>query len=126
MSFETDLQDARSGFVADPPGDASSVLVAFGGMRGGMGIPPYEFFRVTEGLASAVGDRATRVVTTGNSAGGFGCHGHRLDARHAQRVAGLPGVSLHRYDEGGHRLVGVLRDRGDLRRIMEGALRGDG
>lgn len=78
-------------------------LVAFGGIRGGVGIPPYEFFRVTDDLpvrrifvrdldqvwylqgirglggtlpeaASALREMivpSARVVTTGNSAGGF-------------------------------------------------------
>ena len=38
MTFERDLQDERSGFAAEPASDASSTLIAFGGVRGGMGI----------------------------------------------------------------------------------------
>lgn len=230
MSFEADLRDDRSGFVAEPARPAAGTLVAFGGIRGGMGIPPFEFFRVTEGLdtrrifardlrqtwylagieglgatphqaaeglEAVLGDGRGRVVTTGNSAGGFAaivygalvgadevhafspqtvltraaraawvdlrwlpemrrlrrlpevppdlldlrrfltgheqsptihvhyCRGHRLDARHAERIGDLPGVRLHAYEEGGHGLVGALRDEGSLRRILEEALRGD-
>lgn len=230
MTFESDLRDEASGFAAEPPGEAASTLIAFGGVRGGMGILPFEFFRVTdgldtrrifardlrqtwylagiEGLGDSVGEAAdglgalvgtsvTRVVTTGNSAGGFGaivygtligasevhafspqtvlsrrqraawldlrwlremrgvrrlddispdmldlqrflrragvlptihlhyCGRHRLDRLHAERIGDIPGVHLHAYADGGHRLVGVLRDSGELRRILEGALRRD-
>lgn len=226
MTFDRDLEDERAGFAAEPPGGAASTLVAFGGVRGGLGIPPFEFFRVTQGLDTrrifardlrqswylagieglgsdprgaaaglrrVVGDGA-RVVTTGNSAGGFGaivygtligaeevhafspqtvltratraawldarwlpemhhvrrlrgldpdlldldrflsardrlpsihvhyCEDHRLDRRHAERLRHVPRVRLHPYREGGHALVAVLRDAGELRSILEGAL----
>jgi hypothetical protein len=49
VSFEERLADASVGFVAESPGGVCT-LIAFGGIRGGLGVPPYEFFRVTEGL----------------------------------------------------------------------------
>lgn len=105
MTFESDLLDAGVGLVAEEPHGAPSTLVAFGGIKGGLGIPPFEFFRVTQGLearrifardlrqtwylsgieglgsrvdetahalGAVVGDGSARVVTSGNSAGGFG------------------------------------------------------
>jgi hypothetical protein len=103
LDFVERLGDPALGFVAEPPGTSEVTLVAFGGIRGGLGIPPYEFFRVTEGLpvrrvfvrdldqvwylrgvrglgdtlpeaAAALGEALgapVRLVTTGNSAGGF-------------------------------------------------------
>jgi len=50
VSFEERLADASAGFVAEPPRAGVCALVAFGGIRGGLGVPPYEFFRVTEDL----------------------------------------------------------------------------
>jgi hypothetical protein len=50
VSFEEHLTDEAAGFVAEPHGAGVCALVAFGGIRGGLGVPPYEFFRVTEGL----------------------------------------------------------------------------
>lgn len=105
MTFERDLLDEGAGFVAEEPHGAPSTLIAFGGIKGGLGIPPFEFFRVTQGLdarrifardlrqtwylsgieglgsrpddaaqalGAVVGAGSARVVTSGNSAGGFG------------------------------------------------------
>ena len=46
----------------------------------------------------------------------------RLDALHANRMAALPNVHLHPYDEGGHTLVKLLRSRGELTGILARAL----
>ncbi len=48
----------------------------------------------------------------------------RLDTVHAEHVCGLPGVELRAYPEGGHRLVTDMRDRGELRTIIEGSIKG--
>jgi hypothetical protein len=50
MGFEDDLQDPALGVVAEDPVPGAPTLVALAGIRGGLGLPPYEFFRVTEGL----------------------------------------------------------------------------
>ena len=231
MSFDERLADERAGFVAETPEPAARSLVAFGGIKGALGIAPWEFFRVTEGvearrlfardldqvwylagirgLGTTVGETAAaltkelpempgrRTVAVGNSAGGFGaiafgvrcrvdevhafspqtaidrshrarwldvrwlpqmfhvrrlrgidpseldlrrlleargdggpaihvhyCARHRWDRLHAEHLAGLPRVQLHRYEEGGHRLVRVLRDSGRLRELLTDALAG--
>ena len=46
----------------------------------------------------------------------------RLDALHALRLAALPGVVLHPHPEGGHQLVRILRDRGELAPVVAEAL----
>ena len=46
----------------------------------------------------------------------------RLDACHAAHVHGLPGVMIHEYATGAHRLVTALRDNGELRAIFERAV----
>jgi hypothetical protein len=231
MSFDERLADEHAGFVADTPDPAPLSLIAFGGIKGALGIAPWEFFRVTEGvdarrlfardldqvwylsgirglgatveetaaaLASEIPDvPGRRTVAVGNSAGGFGaisfgvrcgfdevhafspqtaidrgnrarwldvrwlrqmfhvrrmrgvspadldlrrlieersdpgpaihvhyCARHRWDRLHAEHLAGLPRVHLHRYEEGGHRLVRVLRDSGRLRELLGSALAG--
>ena len=48
----------------------------------------------------------------------------RLDPCHAEHVRGLPGVTIHEYPEGGHRLVTALHDSGEMRRILENAVAG--
>lgn len=52
------------------------------------------------------------------------CGTHGRDARHAEHLRGLPGVHLHRYPGGGHRLVTDLRDSGELARILRDAVAG--
>ena len=43
-----------------------------------------------------------------------------LEVAHTERILHIPGVTLHRYEEGGHQLVKLLRDRGELPNIMRG------
>lgn len=50
--------------------------------------------------------------------------GDALDTIHADRIADMPGVEIHRHDDGGHRLVKVLRDRGVLQPMLLEALAG--
>ena len=47
---------------------------------------------------------------------------NRLDAIHAQHLAGIANVHLHDHPEGGHRVVKALRDNGTLRQIVHRAL----
>ena len=49
----------------------------------------------------------------------------RLDLFHAEHLRGLPGVALHQYPQGGHRLVTSLHDSGEMRRILENAVTGE-
>lgn len=44
----------------------------------------------------------------------------RLDRVHAAHVEGLPSVKVHEHEDGGHGVVKVLRDRGELPAIMRG------
>jgi hypothetical protein len=46
-----------------------------------------------------------------------------LDLLHAHRVADLPNVTITEHDQGGHRLVKTLRDRGILAPLLQDALR---
>lgn len=46
-----------------------------------------------------------------------------LDLLHAHRVADLPNVTVTEHDQGGHRLVKTLRDRGILGPLLHEALR---
>jgi hypothetical protein len=46
-----------------------------------------------------------------------------LDLLHAHRVADLPNVTITEHDQGGHRLVKTLRDRGILGPLLQDALR---
>jgi hypothetical protein len=48
-----------------------------------------------------------------------------LDRAHAERLDGVPAVSLHRYTGGSHNLVRTLRDSGELRDILRRALAGE-
>jgi len=50
----------------------------------------------------------------------------RLDVLHAKHVEGLPNVKLHSYNEGKHRLVTDLRDKGMLIKIYEEAVGAQG
>lgn len=46
-SFREQLEDPRSPVALDLEPDSRTLLVAFGGIRGGLGLPPFEFFRLT-------------------------------------------------------------------------------
>ncbi len=45
---------------------------------------------------------------------------HRLDYIHAFHIADIRGVSLNEFDDGGHNIVGLLRNQGRLPSIMSG------
>ncbi len=49
---------------------------------------------------------------------------HRLDALHARRMRGLAGVELHEHRVDKRTLVRELRDRGELKTLLEAALHG--
>jgi len=52
MTFREDLDDPTVSMLVEPVRDATVTLVAFAGIRGGLGIAPYEFLRSTEGLGA--------------------------------------------------------------------------
>lgn len=229
--FLRDVEDLAAPVAVDFSPESRTLMVTFGGMAGGVGIPPFEFFKITsesgvkrlfirdieqalyqrslagmgrgpDGVVRYVKERAAeqgveRIVVMGNSGGGYAsllfgalldadrayafsplsfiglgaklihrdlrvprlfvraamsrdanrdyfdlrkvfrkhgtrtdfqiyycCRGPwgRLDRLHAMRLASFPNVSLHEYDEGGHQLVKLLRDRGELEGIITGAL----
>lgn len=45
---------------------------------------------------------------------------HRLDLIHAQRMKGLPGLTVHEMDSGGHEVVRQLKEQGVLPAILRG------
>jgi pimeloyl-ACP methyl ester carboxylesterase len=45
----------------------------------------------------------------------------RLDRIHAAHLEDLPGVRVREFDDGGHGVVRLLRDRGELPEIMKGS-----
>jgi pimeloyl-ACP methyl ester carboxylesterase len=47
--------------------------------------------------------------------------GFELDARHAERLADLPGVTMAAHDLGSHNFIHRLREKGDLREIFRSA-----
>jgi pimeloyl-ACP methyl ester carboxylesterase len=49
-TFRRSLEDPTLPLSLDMGTDSSSLLVAFGGMRGQLGMPPFEFFKVTGGI----------------------------------------------------------------------------
>ena len=49
----------------------------------------------------------------------------RLDTIHAQHVSGLPGLLIHDHKQGGHRLVTLMMESGELRAIFERAIAGE-
>lgn len=51
------------------------------------------------------------------------CYNHRLDEVHAVRMSSYPKITLHKYDSGGHALVKLLRDNGNLKQILEDSLK---
>jgi hypothetical protein len=229
--FYRDVEDLAAPIATDFSTDSRTLMVTFGGMAGGVGIPPFEFFKITsefgvkrlfvrdleqamyhrslpgmghgpDGVVQYVKQKAAeqnieRLVVMGNSGGGyasllfgalldanstyafspvtfigpvarlmrgdhraprlflraavscdakrqyfdlrsvFAKHGlgtefhiyycgtgpwGRLDELHANRMAAFPNVNLRAYDEGGHKLVKLLRDRGELKDILSDAL----
>ena len=48
---------------------------------------------------------------------------HKWDALHAKRLQGLPDVHLHAYPYGKHNLIRKLKDSGELRQIIERAVK---
>ena len=51
--------------------------------------------------------------------------GDRLDAIHAERLDGLPGIELHAYSSGGHGVVRHMKASGELQGLLQGAISGD-
>jgi hypothetical protein len=47
-----------------------------------------------------------------------------LDLLHAQRIADRAGIRIIEHENGGHRLVKTLRDRGLLRPLLTAAIEG--
>lgn len=50
MSFADELEDPQVGVAWDKGSDAGTMVIAFGGLAGEMGIPPWEFFRILDDL----------------------------------------------------------------------------
>ncbi len=48
--FDARLRGKSEAVAADLSSESQTLLVAFGGFAGGMGIPPFEFFRIASGL----------------------------------------------------------------------------
>jgi len=228
--FETSLADEGQAAATDFSSGSRALLVTFGGFAGGIGMPPFEFFRIASDLAvnkifvrdlaQALYHRALpgigggvdgiagfikreaaehgieRTVVVGNSGGAYASllfgalldadlvysfspvtfigpvarvihrdrrapklfwralfsananpayydllkvlrrrglqtefhiyycpNGYfgRLDKLHAERMASFPNVELHLLEEGGHELVKLLRDSGELREILRKA-----
>lgn len=225
-SFELDLAIHDPIAESRHPG-SDTILVAFGGLAGEMGVPPFEFFKlasdlpvsklfvrdlekawyhlgvpdhgkdipaVAASLRELIGG-AERVVMTGNSAGGYAAilfgmllevdqvlafapqtmispealarMGDRrwdyrieevgdeldpafsdlasllpvnqgqttydiyydrdceLDRIHAERLEGVPGITLCPRAGGDHEIAKAMRDRGELREVVLGALAGE-
>lgn len=49
-SFRRDLEDPSAPLSMDLDGDSGTLLIAFGGMAGELGMPPFEFFKATGGI----------------------------------------------------------------------------
>jgi hypothetical protein len=228
-AFERGVSDTANPMSLDMRPDSRTLMIAFGGRPGGLGMPPFEFFKITgriqtkrmfvrdlrqawyhEGVAGA-GETITemaesfahvigqhefdRLVVTGISAGGYAAllfgtllgadvviafspqtvidpdvmaqmddHRYddplvdlaarsRLDERwtdlrealpsvrsadtiyelhfdpssrpdrlHAERLAELAGVRLYRHEGAGHNIPRVLRESGELERVLLAAL----
>ena len=158
-SVQEGLQDPERGVVADldAPGDA--LLIAFGGIKGGLAMAPFEFFRVAaaipakrvflrdheqawyqrgvRGLGASPAEVAaglrdlieqagvSRVVMTGNSAGGYAalrfgmlCGADEVHAFSPQTFLGRAGRALARDLRWRRELTGVLRRPPDLTRAL--------
>ena len=50
LDFEGELADPERGLVVDRDADAAVALVAFGGISGGLAMPPFEFFTLAKGI----------------------------------------------------------------------------
>ena len=74
--------------------------------------PPAAIYDLREVLAAAAPQIALHVSND-----------DALDLLHAHRVADLPNVTITEHDQGGHRLVKTLRDRGILGPLIQNALR---
>jgi pimeloyl-ACP methyl ester carboxylesterase len=48
--FRSELEDPNTSLVLDMRSSSSTLLIAFGGLRGRMGVLPFEFFRATGGI----------------------------------------------------------------------------
>jgi hypothetical protein len=226
--FRRAVEDPHRPLSLDMRADSGTLLIAFGGMQGQLGMPPFEFFKATgsmsvkklfvrdlrqawyhrgipghgdgiEPVAAALTEIARahgtrRLVCAGNSAGGYAAllfgtllaadvvlcfapqtvielgalaemedhrwdeqlHGLQgaLDARytdlagalpaarrgptayelyfddtfatdrlHAERLAELDGLRLHRLQGGAHGVVREMREAGELDRVLQEALR---
>lgn len=230
QNFQELLSDPKKSVVTDYSVDSDIMLIAFGGMNSRMGMPPFEFFNLTQdypvkkiflrdlrqswyqrGLPQ-VGANANavlkylqteiaqhqlqKIVITGSSAGGFAAllfgyllkvdlvlsfapqtcidthtcfvlgdnryrkqiiklyqypHGQHkyynlsklfksdhdlqtqfhiyfdqncgLDVRHANTLKNHPNVELHPYQEGGHGMIKILKETGELKQILLDALK---
>jgi hypothetical protein len=63
------------------------------------------------------GNDLAAALATGPGEHRFHIHfgnGHEADRRHAERLAGLPGVVLHGHDTDAHQVARHLRERGTL------------
>lgn len=222
--FEKSIENPNSPIAIDCSSNHRSLLIAFGGIAGKLGVTPFEFFNLSKGfdvnriyvrdLSQAwyhrglpgVADnidgivtflrekinqyQAKKVILVGNSMGGYAAilfgilldadivhafspqtfinrlnrlryldrrwrkqlqntyrlvdkryfdlrpvlkanhkklkckfnifysHTHRLDRIHAEHLRSLPNVNLYAFQSGGHRLVGHLRDSGELNKII--------
>jgi hypothetical protein len=230
-SFHRELEDPQAAVSIDMGSDSRRLLIAFGGMVGRIGMPPFEFFSLTGSLPVKrlfvrdllqawyhggihehggtiidvagylgeliAGQDVDRVVVTGNSAGGYAallfgtllgaetvlcfapqtvldldvlttvddhrwddrlrrlgaegvldprwtdlrnalpcarradtrCHIYfdetfRADRLHAERLAGIEGVRLHRLSAGRHSIARTLRESGALALVLRRALDG--
>lgn len=50
MDFDARLQDASASFVREPCAGSRSVMIAFGGIKLGLGMPTFEFFQLARGM----------------------------------------------------------------------------
>ncbi|HEX5224858.1 MAG TPA: hypothetical protein VFW29_06995 [Solirubrobacteraceae bacterium] len=227
--FRSSMENPNEPLGLDMGGDSRTLLVAFGGMAGQLGMPPFEFFKATgeipvkrlfvrdlhqawyhrgiPGHGSTLEESAAslralidshhveRLVVAGNSAGGYAAlafgtlleadtalcfapqtvldpgvlaewDDHRWDGQlddlvregaipprwsdlgaalageaarrtryqvyfdetlevdrlHADRLAEVPGVELHRLSAGAHSVAQAMRDTGELGRVLRAAL----